>query len=233
MCVYMLARAARSRLALDHLSAWLQPAGAHGMSTPERMGDRTSSRAEVREARRQRRAAVTDPDVVMAAAAALLAGHPWSVADMRRRLNALGYPSGLVDTTVKRLVELGYLDDRRYAAAWVASRDRSRPRGSAALRRELARKGIEPAVIAAALVEREDDDGDDGDAPVEHQTGGSADLTAARRLLRRRRAAFDREQDPGKRRQKAYALLVRNGFDPDVCAAAMGAWLDADETWTP
>jgi SOS response regulatory protein OraA/RecX len=90
---------------------------------------------------------VTDADVVMAAGAALLASRPWSVSDMRRRLVALGYPVPLVETVVARLIELGYLDDERYAAAWVASRDRARPRGSAALRRELGRKGIEPAVI--------------------------------------------------------------------------------------
>jgi len=30
-----------------------------------------------------------------------------------------------------------------------------------------------------------------------------------------------RETDPRKRRQKAYALLARNGFSPDVISAAL------------
>ncbi len=158
----------------------------------------------------------------MAAAAALLASHPWTIADIRRRLTTMGYQAALVESTVTRLIELGYLDDERYAAAWIASRDRSRPRGSTALRRELRRKGIEPAVIEGALAEREEtssgpDMPDRSEAP---ERAGSADLAAAVRLLERRAAALTRETDPRKRRQKAYALLARNGFAPDVAGDA-------------
>jgi regulatory protein len=125
---------------------------------------------------------------------------------------------------VSRLIELGYLDDERYATAWIASRDRSRPRGSAALRRELGRKGIARELIETVLAER--------DAPptgVEPDGGvpnGSADLAAGIRLLERRAPALAREPDPRKRRHRAYALLARNGFDPDVCtrlAAELGS----------
>jgi regulatory protein len=184
---------------------------------PERAGIEARSRAE---ARRERRASVTDPDVVMAAAARLLASRPWSVTDMRRRLAVLGYPSGLVETVIGRLLELGYLDDQRYAAAWVAARDRARPRGSAALRRELTRKGIDPGVITGVLADREMAEHPDGEWP-QGAGSGSADLDAALRLLLRRGAALAREPDPRKRRQKAYALLARNGFDPETCAQAV------------
>jgi regulatory protein len=172
-------------------------------------------------ARRERRAAVTDPDTVMAAGAALLASRPLSVADMRDKLRGQGYPAALVDTVVGRLVELGYLDDARYAAAWVASRDRSRPRGTSALRRELSRKGIEPTIIEGALADREATPSADMGDDAPGRPG--ADLAAALRLLERRRSALEREPDPRKRRQQAYALLARNGFDPDVCTQAMGA----------
>jgi len=37
-------------------------------------------------------------------------------------------------------------------------------------------------------------------------------------LLVRRRASLARETDLRRRRQKAYALLARSGFAPDVCA---------------
>lgn len=142
---------------------------------------------------------------------------------MRRRLTTLGYPSGLVEATVTRLIELGYLDDERYAAAWVASRDRARPRGTAALRQELLRKGIEPEVIVAALAERGAEHApDDPGAPGSVET--TADLQAAGRLLEKRRGSLEREADPRKRRQKAYALLARNGFDPEVCAQAVAEW---------
>jgi len=44
-----------------------------------------------------------------------------------------------------------------------------------------------------------------------------AERDAARKLLERRASTFRRETDPRRRRQKAYALLARNGFTPDVC----------------
>ena len=47
--------------------------------------------------------------------------------------------------------------------------------------------------------------------------GGDPDRDAAVALLERRRASLEREPDPRKRRQKAYALLARNGFDPGTC----------------
>jgi len=47
-------------------------------------------------------------------------------------------------------------------------------------------------------------------------------------LLERRLAALLREADPRRRRQKAYVLLARHGFDPDTCRTAIAAILPAD-----
>jgi regulatory protein len=161
--------------------------------------------------RRERRASVDDPAVVMEAAAAFLAVRPRSVAETRRRLRHLGYRHELVDAVVDRLVEMGYLDDAAFARAWLESRDRARPRGESALRRELALKGIERSIVDDALDERQEADGD-------------ADVAGALRLLQRRAAALGREADPRKRRQRAYALLARNGFAPDAIQTALEAW---------
>jgi len=39
-----------------------------------------------------------------------------------------------------------------------------------------------------------------------------------------------RERDPRKRRQRAYALLARNGFDPGVCMeVTRGYLMDTEE----
>ncbi|MDP8905535.1 MAG: recombination regulator RecX [Chloroflexota bacterium] len=154
----------------------------------------------------------------MDAAAAFLGVRPRSVIETRRRLRHLGYPSALVDTVVDRLVEMGYLDDASFARAWVESRDRARPRGEAALRRELALKGVARETIDEVLAARQ-----------QHPSGETADVTAALRLLARRRSALEREPDPRKRRQKAYALLARNGFDPEVCRTAAAGSLDPDD----
>jgi regulatory protein len=134
---------------------------------------------------------------------------------VRRHLNAARYPAELVDAAVGRLVDLGMLDDRAFAQAWVESRDRARPRGTQALRRELALKGIDRETVAAVLTDRveaaanADDDAD--------SAGRGADELAAERLLRRSRSALLRVVDARVRRHRAYALLARNGFDPEVC----------------
>jgi regulatory protein len=151
----------------------------------------------------------------MEAAVAFLSVRSRSVAETRRRLRHLGYRATLCDQVVDRLVELGYLDDLEFARAWIESRDRARPRGAVALRRELQLKGIADDTINEVLAQREQ-------AVLErsepaHDVSLDADREAAHKLLARRSASLRREPDPRRRRQKAYALLARNGFAPDVC----------------
>ena len=171
-------------------------------------------RREAEEARRARRAAVTEPDAVMEAAAAFLAVRSRSVDETRKRLVHLGYPVAIVEQVLERLVEIGYLDDEAFARAWVESRDRARPRGSTALRRELQRKGVPDDVIIQVLEERA---ATSSSTAAADDAAIDADRAAAMRLVERRASTLRRETDPRRRRQKAYALLARNGFAPDVC----------------
>ncbi|MBP1704691.1 MAG: hypothetical protein H6Q36_430 [Chloroflexi bacterium] len=188
--------------------------------------------------RRARRAAIDDPEEVLTAALRRLEVRAFSVAGLRRRLLDAGYRADLVDGAVQRLVAVGVLDDAAYARDWLEARDRARPRGAAALRRELAQRGVEADVIASALAAREEAAvrraADQEEDPRNVGGGGPAsslisDEDAASRLLARRGRSVLREPDPRKRRAKAYALLARNGFDPDVCASAAAAWLAAHE----
>jgi len=184
--------------------------------------------------RRERRAAVDDVSLVLEAAARFLETRSRSVAEVRRRLTAAGYRGPLIEAAIGRLVELGLLDDAAFARGWVESRDRARPRGEQALRRELRLKGIDPAIVDGALASRRgerpdaldaDRDADPADPRGPDLDAGLAgrrdpDLDAARRLLERRGAALAREPDARRRRQKAYALLARNGFAPGVASRA-------------
>ncbi len=151
----------------------------------------------------------------MEAAATFLAVRSRSVEETRRRLHHLGYPPPLCDHVIDRLVTLGYLDDMAFARAWVESRDRARPRGAVALRRELQLKGVPDDTIRAIFEER----AAAADSYAGAVTAGvvTADREAALRLLDRRGSTLRREADPRRRRQKAYALLARNGFAPDIC----------------
>jgi regulatory protein len=159
--------------------------------------------------RRAAKAEIDDPAVVLEAALRFLEVRARSVAEVRRRLTSAGYRAQLVEGAIDRLTEIGVLDDEAFARSWVESRDRARPRGERALRQELARKGVERAVSDEVLEERR-----------EAEQGTEVDLEAARRLLARNARALARVADPRARRQRAYLLLARNGFDPDVCRAA-------------
>ena len=172
--------------------------------------------------RRERRAAVDDPGVVLEAAARFLEVRARSVAEVRRRLGQAGYRSDLVEGAIGRMTELGMLDDTTFARAWIESRDRARPRGEIALRRELALKGVERAVVDELLEERRD-----GAAASDSR---GVDLEAAERLLARHERALAHETDPRSRRRRAYALLARNGFDPETCSAAAAAHVSVDPT---
>jgi regulatory protein len=168
--------------------------------------------------RREKRAAVEDVAEVLDAAARYLEARPRSVAEVRRRLTTAGYRATLVEAAIARMGELGYLDDDAFARTWVESRDRARPRGEHALRQELRLKGIDNATIVAVLDERraaaEEARGDDDGEAVD------VDRAAADRLLERHARALARVTDPRARRQRAYAILARNGFDPSTASEA-------------
>jgi regulatory protein len=183
--------------------------------------------------RRERRASVNDAADVLDAAARFLEARSRSVAEVRRRLVTAGYRPELVDEAVSRLVQQGYLDDEAFARAWVESRDRARPRGERALRLELIQKGIARETIDAVIDEREAGNRQGG-SPTEtdgesvEEQGLSADEAAARRLIERNRRALLRETDPRKRRQRAYALLARSGFDPETSRTVAASVADLD-----
>lgn len=187
----------------------------------------TSRRGSVAE-RRERKAAIDDPQVVLEAAARFLGARSRSIAEVRRRLTGAGYRADLVEGAIERLVDLGMLDDEVFARSWVESRDRARPRGERAIREELRLKGIDRSVIDAVMAERRDTTAgihatsDDPDsAPL------SADRIAAERLIARHARSLARVADPRQRRQRAYALLARNGFDPETCRDAAARVDDA------
>jgi regulatory protein len=180
-------------------------------------GARPRARKPTPAERRGTRSQVDDPAAVLESGARFLEARPRSVAEVRRKLTRLGYRPDLVAGAVDRLTELGFLDDEAFARAWVESRDRSKPRGEHALRRELGLKGVDRSIVDAVLGDRRDDA--TAAAAALDEPPVSPDDMAAERLLRRKLAPILRETDPRRRVQRAYALLARNGFGPDVCGA--------------
>ena len=193
---------------------------------PRRSG---TERLEARKARLERHAAEADPAIVLNAAARFLELRSRSVDEVRKHLTSAAFPAALVEGAIERLLQLGWLDDRAFATAWVESRDRARPRGQVALRRELALKGIDRETVDDVLGVRDEAGRDDAAGETGARSrGGSADEAAAERLLTKSRGALQRIDDPRLRRQRAYALLARNGFDPDVCREVSSRYATPD-----
>jgi len=129
---------------------------------------------------------------------------------MRRKLGRRGYGEEEVESTVTRLVELGYLDDRAFAEGHV--RRRSSGLGRLALSAELAARGVDRAVADAAL----------GGLDAEDQLAAATRL--AERLAGRKSFLGFREM-----LNSVGPKLMRRGFSPGIVrSACWAAWNGTD-----
>ncbi len=143
-----------------------------------------------------------EKEAAHAVALDLLSKQDYSVAEVKRRLTARGFPDDMAKAECGRLVAAGLLDDGRLARGYVDARLAARPSGKRLLQAELARRGLDRNAIQAALAA----------AP---RGGSTEELELARRAaderLRRRPATDDRDV-----LQREHRLLVdfllRRGF---------------------
>jgi regulatory protein len=69
------------------------------------------------------------------------------------KLRKRGYGARAVAQAIRRMIELGYLDDRSFAESWVRSRMDSRREGWKALFKGLLQRGVERSVAGEAVSE--------------------------------------------------------------------------------
>lgn len=136
-------------------------------------------------------------DRAVHAALRFLEARPRSTAEIRERLRRKGFEPELVEPTLERLHDLGLVDDAAFARFWVENRQAWRPRGAAALRDELRRKGVDRTTIQHVLDEQSVADGE-----------GERAITLARAAVRKYADAPDRATFG--RRLGGY--LQRRGF---------------------
>jgi regulatory protein len=127
--------------------------------------------------------------------------------DLAKRLRGRGFRSHVIDSVLDRLSEVGLVDDRAYAEAFLRDRLRFRPRSRRMLRVELLQRGVGEADIEAAFESLADE---------------LDEVRLAGDLLARRAARWSR-LEPAERRRRAEGLLQRNGFSWDVIRAALAA----------
>ena len=153
---------------------------------------------------RVRQTASTAPDPAAWAwdrAVRLLARHDRSEFEIRSRLLGLEVSSAVVDATIRRLRELHYVDDRRFAGT-VAEQAAQRGHGSEYVRAQLTMKGVAEPLI------------DDSIAAV-----FTDETHLARQVLARR---YPNEPQRPAERAKAARFLYQRGFPEAVVLAILG-----------
>ena len=127
-----------------------------------------------------------------------------SVAELRTRLQRAGLGPAVLDEALGIVIEQGYLNDERYARLLAADRRNIDGWGAQRIRARLEAAGIDAELIDETL------------AGADH----ASELAAAAALLERRSAGpLTSERE----RQRAFAMLMRLGFDSEVAYDAIRA----------
>jgi regulatory protein len=140
---------------------------------------------------------VDDPDRCYASALRILRHRFNSTAELKRKLRTKGFTKEDIDPTIQRLAAEKWLDDERFAGAFVRTRARKRI-GRLRIRRELMGAGVEDEIIARAV-------GENVDSDDERQT---AIRTAQRRL-----PILIRRYGEQAARNKLAAYLLKQGYE--------------------
>jgi regulatory protein len=115
-------------------------------------------------------------------------------------LSERGYTPAQVEDALSRLIEVGEVDDERFARRYAEDKRELRGWGSDRIREALAAKGLASDLIETALA-----------------LDSESELDRAVALLERRGQRLDDERA----RSRALAFLARRGYDVDVAYEAV------------
>lgn len=120
-----------------------------------------------------------------------------SVKELQTFLLGKGYDSQVVFRTLTRLEEVGLLDDRAFAKAWVEGRAKTKGMGGRLLEQELRQKGVKKEIIREAVE-------------------GLGDEEERALSLARARAERLKGLDNETAKRRLAGFLRRRGFSSDV-----------------
>ena len=155
-----------------------------------------------------RGARAADPSSAYKSALRSLAAREMSGFEVARTLRRKGHPASVASEVVERLREEGWVDDVRFARAFLRHRARSKPAAVHYLRAELQKRGCDGATVSAAMDE----------VAEELELN---DFALAVVAAESRRGAESRDFD------RMLRFLARRGFSLDVARRA------ATEVGTP
>ncbi|MDH4161190.1 MAG: recombination regulator RecX [Nitrospirota bacterium] len=125
---------------------------------------------------------------------------PRSRYEVEHKLQDRDFPSDIITSVIDHLIRLGYLDDRRFAAQWAASRVRTRGFGRRRIEQELYTKGISRELITDTLRELFCDE---------------PELDVARKEAEKKLRSLGRF-DPEVRKRRLAGHLERKGFPAEI-----------------
>ena len=128
-----------------------------------------------------------------------------TVHELKEKLRGKGYSGEAVEKAIRRLKELGFLNDGEYVERWIRGKLKSRPIGRRTITQKLRLKGVHPEVVEERLEPLYREFSDDGGIE-----------TLARKQARKYGKYEEREL-----KSKLFGFLVRRGFDYDECTRAV------------
>ncbi len=149
----------------------------------------------------------TDDDPSRCRTAALrMLNYRWnSEAELRRKLAAKRFERSVIDTTVAWLREEGWLDDERFAGAFVRTR-MLRNIGPQRLRQELIAAGVADDIARRVIGENLE--------PDREQEGAMVLCEKKMRMIARRHGAAYLRTDEGRKNLATY--LLNHGYDASL-----------------
>ena len=140
----------------------------------------------------------------------LLAGRAYTEHQMRQRLARAKISDIAIERVIAWLLERGYIDDQRFAEAWVEDRAERKGAGPLRLNQELTQRGIPRAMARQAI-----------DAAMDNERMEAIATQHAKRRLARYQDLARRETYA-----KMYAFLQRRGFTSDVIRRVLNRLID-------
>jgi regulatory protein len=141
-----------------------------------------------------------DPeDVARTICLRLLTARARTRAELRAALEARGVPESATTKVLGRLTDVGLVDDRAFADDYVRSRQRDRGLAVREISRQLRDKGVEEAVITAAV----------------DSVAAEAEIEVARQLVLRKLRSMTRLA-PEVKTRRLIGLLARKGYPPSM-----------------
>jgi regulatory protein len=147
-----------------------------------------------------------------------------TVAEVRSRLEKVEIASDEIEVVLAELLELGYLDDARYARVFTQDKRALEAWGNERIARVLGERGVDRELAEAALSEPNGSASADAVGEADERdwvAAADGEFGRALALLARRFPAGPAER---RDRERAFGVLARKGYESETAADAVREW---------